>query len=29
MITYLSLFEYIKIYKKDVLIMTKRKEIFD
>ena len=29
MISYLSIFHYITIYKNDVLIMTKRKEIFD
>jgi hypothetical protein len=29
MIKYLTIFEYIINYKNDVLIMTKRKEIFD
>lgn len=29
MISYLSIFHYITLYKNDVLIMTKRKEIFD
>ena len=29
MIRYLSIFEYVNKYKKDVIIMTKKKEIFD
>lgn len=29
MIIFLSIFEYIIKYKNDVIIMTKRKEVFD
>jgi hypothetical protein len=29
MIIFLSIFEYINKYKNDVIIMTKRKEVFD